>query len=53
MMEEGLRTDRISIDDVPEEIEDLGEVVEAMYTVLKQNSNKTFESWELTEEIAD
>lgn len=51
--EEEEEKDKLDIDDVPEDIEDLGEVSRAMYIILKKNPDRTFESWELTEEIND
>lgn len=50
-VEEGITKDRFDINDVPENIKELGEVARAMYIVLKHNPDRAFESWELTEEI--
>jgi hypothetical protein len=44
--------DIFDINDVPEEITDLGDVAKAMYIILRKNPEKTFESWELTEEMS-
>jgi len=44
--------DILDINDVPEEIHDLGEVARAMYIILKKNPERTFEAWELTEEMS-
>jgi len=51
--EEEEEKDKLDIDDVPEDIEDLGHVARAMYIILKKNPGKTFEAWELTEEMND
>ena len=48
---EGEKKDMFDINDVPDEISDLGDVAKAMYIILKKNPDKTFESWELTEEM--
>lgn len=45
--------DKLDIDNVPEELRDLGDVTKAMYIILKQNPDKEFEAEELSRKIKE